>query len=158
DYNSTMGLIKITGRLHLDFGLFSVTIRKTFTIGFFKLPPPVYLGSSSAGRLRGGAVASDGILYLNMGDTGNNLASRRDIGTDELGEKFYVRHISGEPNAGGETVEVSAFGRTQQFTGVKKIIADGGSGDDVIVINQGVLSAVDLSGGDGDDVIAVEGP
>ncbi|MEW6157129.1 MAG: calcium-binding protein, partial [Verrucomicrobiota bacterium] len=159
DYNGSTGLITIEGCLHLDFWLFSVDICARFTIGLFKLPPPVYLASKDAGggqttRIDGGSVGSSGNLYLNMG----SLGSRRDLANDDTNEHFYIKHVSGSVATGGETVEVSAFGRTQQFSGVRKIIADGGSGNDMIIIRNGVDAAVNLQGGDGDDVIIHEGP
>jgi Ca2+-binding RTX toxin-like protein len=136
----------------LDFFFFDVDIEETFTIGFFKLPPPVYLaGSTSEPQLPGGAVDTDGKLYLNIG----SRAYLRDLEEAEYDETVYVSHV---PSTGStEIVQVSCFGRSQKFSGVTRIIANGGSGNDMIVINEGVESSVDLRGGTGNDVIVHQG-
>jgi hypothetical protein len=153
DYTSATGKITITGSIHLDFWLFEVNVSHTFSIGLFKLPPPVFLGASSAVNqlLNGSAVEEDGILYLNMGAR----AGYRDLEESELDETFIIEHLDG--TAGDETIQVSAFGRSQKFTGVSRIIADGGTGDDMILVKEGVLASVELSGGAGNDVIIHEG-
>lgn len=150
-YDSSTGLIKIRGEIHLSFFFFDVNVGKTFTIGVFKVPPPVYLaGSSSVNKLEGGAVDADGKLILNMGDTRSQY---RNLVNGEANETYIIRHVGG--TKGDEEVEVTAFGRSQRFSGVSEIIANGGSGDDTIIIKEGVLSSVNLNGGSGDDLIIV---
>ncbi len=148
DYNSTTGKITITGRVLLDFWLFTIDISHTFTIGFFKIPPSVFLAGSYGTK----EWLKDGDLYLNMGPR----AGYRNLMPGETNETFYVRHVEG--TSGDERVEVSCFGRTQRFSKVERIIADGYTGDDMIVIEQGVVSPVELKGGSGKDVIIHKGP
>src|SRR5262249_38682714 len=63
--------------------------------------------------------------------------------------------ISGDAN--GETVSVAAYGITQTYSGVKKIVANAGSGHNTIDA-QGVLAETDLTAGpDGDTLTAGDG-
>ncbi|MBL8794479.1 MAG: FG-GAP repeat protein [Planctomycetia bacterium] len=70
-------------------------------------------------------------------------------------EKFVIEHVSGV--AGNETIDVTAYGYTQRFTGVATIIADGGLGNDLITVKLGVLADAFLHGGAGNDTIAYFG-
>jgi len=153
NYNSSTGKITIRGEIHLDFWLFSVDVGHTFTIGYLKLPEPVYLASSTTGRLVNGDVDADGNLYLNIGPKG----SRRNLANAETNETVYVSHVSGNASS-SEGVRVKCFGRSAKYTGVKKIIAEGSDGTDLIVIEQGVVSPVSINGGAGNDVIVHQGP
>src|SRR5262249_41292294 len=68
----------------------------------------------------------DGVLRLNMGPY---AADRRENTFD--GDENFT--ITDTPTEGGtETVTVTAFGISQVFSGVKKIYAEGGFGDDTI--------------------------
>jgi Ca2+-binding RTX toxin-like protein len=67
-------------------------------------------------------------------------------------ESFTVTHDA--PKAGdpaGEAVIVSAYGLNMRYAGVTSISADGGGGDDTILVGQGVTSPAVLAGGDGND-------
>ncbi|WP_224705087.1 hypothetical protein [Devosia aquimaris] len=94
-------------------------------------PPPPGLGDMSGST-----------LLLNIG----TRAGERDI-TDKVddGESFEV--------TGGSGVTVNAFGRTQSFAGVTLIQADGGAGNDDIVIAEDLAIASELRGGAGDDTL-----
>ena len=98
----------------------------------------------------------NGVLRLNMGPY---AADRLHRNTADGKEHFTVTHVSGE--AGNETVTVSSIFNgtttTQTYSGVKRIIADGGLEDDVIEIKGGVKSPMELSGGAGDDRIELFG-
>ncbi|MEX2185792.1 MAG: right-handed parallel beta-helix repeat-containing protein [Pirellulales bacterium] len=95
-------------------------------------------------------AAADGTLTLFMGP----YASLRSVHFGQLNEQFTVEHLAGSPNSPtGETVRVSAFGYVQEFSGVKRIFADGGNGNDMIVLGGTVLSPAELHGGDGDDFL-----
>src|SRR5262249_39720727 len=61
-------------------------------------------------------------------------------------EVFTVSHVSGDPNSSaGETVQITGLGVTSApIAGVKKIYAEGGSGDNTIVVNPDVLAPADL--------------
>jgi len=128
-----------------------VTVSKTahFTIGTIRLPPPIFLaGDKGAGDGTGGGVVdwNGGDLYLNMGPRSgiNGLGSGPD-------ESFIIEHVGG--TASSETIKVTAGGRDQTFTNVHSIHGFGGSGNDQILVKQGVLVPVYLDGGSGDDTL-----
>lgn len=88
-----------------------------------------------------------GTLFLHMGTrAGDRQKGNRDDGA----EKFVVEHVSG--TAGNETVRVRAFGFTQEYSGVSRILFDAGNGNDSVDC-RGVKSRVEGTGGDGDDTI-----
>ena len=150
------GLITITGEIHLSFFFFSVDISKTFTVGLFKKPDPIWLaGSTSVNRLPNGSDvgvgAGNGTLILNVGSA--TRRTHRSLLSGETDETIIIEHLGG--TAGNETVKVSGFGRTQQFSGVSRIVADADNGDDLIIVRDGVLASVDFDGGSGNDVIVV---
>ncbi|MCX8497180.1 MAG: hypothetical protein ORN51_13450, partial [Akkermansiaceae bacterium] len=152
-FDQASGRITITAGIHLDFFFFSIDVSKTFSIGVMApRPPPVFLaGSTSNNQLQNNsAVDADGVLVLNMGARSAN----RDLDEANPDESYTIKHVGG--SAGNETVDVTAFGRTQRFKGVAKIVADGGDGDDMILVTDGVLASMDLRGGDGIDIIVVE--
>jgi Ca2+-binding RTX toxin-like protein len=138
-----------------------IGVEKTFTLATTTLldlssgflvnplePPPMKL-----------ATVSGGTLTLLMGSLGNRIT--RGGGkefVDIINEVFTVSHVSGSPtSAGGETVEVSAFGLSQDFSGVKRIVAYGDSGDDTILVDKEVLSNATLHGGAGNDQLTYLG-
>lgn len=122
-----------------------------FTLDTFDLtcPQPVLAsfdvddsGSESDAEL------DNGVLLLHVGD----YAHKREEGnTTDGAESFVVTHISTESD-GTETVDVSFNGITQSFSGVRRIVAYAGQGDDVIDL-RGVASPVEIEGGEGDDVL-----
>jgi 6-phosphogluconolactonase (cycloisomerase 2 family) len=105
-------------------------------------------------------LKADGTLLLNIGpDAGRRL--RGDIG--DGAESYVVEHIGGA--AGDESVRVrwlNADGTTrtnvfgvpleQIYDNVARVEADGGAGDDRIVLG-GVLSPASLRGGAGNDLL-----
>jgi Ca2+-binding RTX toxin-like protein len=94
-------------------------------------------------------LLGDGTLQLNMGP---HAGERLTGDLDDDAENFAVTHVSTQGD-GTETVDVQAFGYVQEYSGVKKIYADGGQGDDVITLQSGVISPADLYGGVGNDEI-----
>ncbi|WP_254053592.1 beta strand repeat-containing protein [Singulisphaera sp. GP187] len=96
------------------------------------------------------AEVKDGVLYLNMGP---RTAQRMQF-TDIIDEQFTVTPFNpGSPDDG--EVLVSAFGvKPQRYSGVKRIVADGGDGNDSISLTD-VSYPAQLDGGDGDDIIQV---
>jgi Ca2+-binding RTX toxin-like protein len=95
-----------------------------------------------------GTLDAQGNLTLLTGP----LAWARNVEPAETKEIFHVSEIP-NPHGGGPETIVSAFGRSQTFLGVKKIVADGGSDDDHIVIENSVHSDAILIGGDGNDTL-----
>lgn len=98
---------------------------------------------------------SDGTLTLYVGDN----AARRNRETSIRDEHFVVQSL-GESREGGESVMVTfkANGEdyTQFFHGVTKVVANGGSGADIVQA-VGLTSDVEFSGGSGDDVLTNSG-
>lgn len=122
-----------------NFTLASVTLLD-FSAGCSTMPPhPPTLATLLTSDSQLGAA---GTLRLNMGpyasDRGNG-----DVSDDN--EDFSVVPIS-QQSDGSETVDVEAFGYVQQYTGVRKIYAEGGKGNDIIIIQPGVESPVELWG------------
>lgn len=93
------------------------------------------------------ASKSGGDLYLHLGTRAGDRAKGN---TSDGAEKFVVEHVSGD--AGNETVRVRAFGFTQEYSGVSRILFDAGNGNDSVDC-RGVLARVEGTGGDGDDTI-----
>jgi hypothetical protein len=138
-------LFDLSGRLFfrlyafLDVNLFFFSIHKQFNI-----VPATTLFDFSLSCPRDPVLATDlggGVLRLNMGP---HAGDRQNGNTTDGDENFEVSHVSGTP--GNETVDVTAFGVTQRYSGVSRIVADTGVGNDVVTIDAGVLAAVDFSG------------
>ena len=99
----------------------------------------------------------DGTLRLNVGANvgGAPAEGKRQIEPTEINEHYLVSHDSGD--ATGETIIVEAFGVSQKFSGVKRILAEAGDGDDEIILDSGVLVPSTLVGGDGYDILKAGG-
>jgi Ca2+-binding RTX toxin-like protein len=127
----------------------------SFEIARFPIPGLNFsYGCGGGTEIKNPVLAKDlgsNLLRLNMGPN----ASDRGSGTpfiNEINEVFEV-----QPGANPGQVFVSAFGYVQSYPttspSVGKIIADGGTGDDAIIVQPGVTAEVDLAGGDGNDVL-----
>jgi Ca2+-binding RTX toxin-like protein len=131
----------IFGAGKVGLGPFKKSIKKTFfdkdliTFDFGGCP-----GSNPADPALATAIGG-GVLRLNIG----RFASARNFG-DKLdgNESFKVEHLSGV--AGNETVRVSAFGFSQDFSGVRRIYGEGGLGNDEIELAPGILADSELWG------------
>ncbi|MDB5319040.1 MAG: cya 2, partial [Phycisphaerales bacterium] len=88
-------------------------------------------------------VLPGGVLRLNVGPN----AAARQYGDLTDGDESYT--VS--PGATANTVVIEAMGFKQEYTGVNSITADGGAGNDSIIIKSGVVVTANLSGGVGDD-------
>ena len=82
--------------------------------------------------------SSDGLLRLNMG----RFAAERNhtLNSVDGDEVFKVKRVD------ANTILVSAFEVIQEFTGVKKIYAEGGNGNDTIDIDKDVLVDIEIWG------------
>ncbi|HAM70036.1 MAG TPA: hypothetical protein DCM86_00140, partial [Verrucomicrobiales bacterium] len=91
----------------------------------------------------------DGTLRLNTGPNAQyRVVAAYNTDTDE---SYTVAHVSTQ--GASETVTVSAFGYTQTYSGVLRIFADGGDGNDFIQLEPGIIVPADLHGGAGDDTL-----
>ncbi len=95
--------------------------------------------------------ANDGVIHLNMGA---NAGARGD-GITDPNETFVISSF--EAADGSEVTRITYRGFVQEFTGVTKIIAHGGSGNDQIIVERGVTADVVLVGGEGDDFLSYAG-
>jgi hypothetical protein len=93
--------------------------------------------------------AANGVLTLNMGPS--LLRSQRNFQTLQTDENFTITHDNPRPvdPPNTEAVIVSAFGYSQRYAGVSRIVANAGDGNDTIIINPGVTSPAELRGGTG---------
>ncbi len=143
--NNPLCLFDVSGRLEafirvfvtIDFFLFSATFKQTIvnivlleldniTAELCQPPPPVLAQPTSDGST---------VLRLNSGD----FAGARNYAVDEPDEKFVVRQITeGSP----ATVTVTAFGLTQEFPGVTKVVGEGAGGKDTFITEEGGISGV----------------
>jgi len=92
------------------------------------------------------ATKEGDVLRLNMGPRAPLRVNRNPVDGDE---SFGVSHKDG--SSGNETLIVSALGFAQEFSGIRKIEADGGDGNDTIEVKAGVLADAELFGGKGED-------
>lgn len=154
-YNSGTGKISIAATVTLDFFFFEIDFTIRFSIGVFKFTPAYLAGLFTDGSdWRGVDAGGDGTLYLNVG----SRAGMRQFLGDESDEGYKIIHVEGDPNSPlGETIQVKAFGKTRQYTGVKKIVGDFGDGNDFIHVEEGVLAPVDLRMGSGNDNVTYDG-
>src|SRR5207244_11362883 len=160
----------VTVRIHLLF--FTISKTAHFDIGTVQLPKPVYLagGVYQGDASKGTAIWSSGTLYMNMGSrdgpqpnagacanltSGNCKFPGRGIGDDNPNETFIIDHLGG--GAGDEDIQVTGMGRHQEFDHVSSLYADGGGGNDTLIVNEGVLSPAELHGGTGDDTLIYRG-
>ena len=94
------------------------------------------------------AEVDAGTLRLNMGARATNRGADQVDGD----ESFFI----GAGDGAGEVI-VSAFGFAQTFSGVDRIVGDGGAGNDAITITDEVVVPVTLSGGAGNDLLVAGG-
>jgi Ca2+-binding RTX toxin-like protein len=150
----------ITAELELDFGLFSVTITLldeslellsvnlvSFDVGCPNITFVPQLGTVAAG-----------VLTLNMGPnaTDANFGGHFDI--PSVDEVYVVSHVAPKPgDPAGERIKVAAFGYEREYTGITSIVANGGSGNDAVMIQKGVLASANVQGGAGNDRLSYLG-
>ncbi|MGK7918671.1 MAG: hypothetical protein AB4080_01505, partial [Trichodesmium sp.] len=85
-----------------------------------------------------------GDLRLNMGP---HAKKRKIVNTKDGKEVFLVG------SRGKNKILVSAFDATQEYKGVKKIVADGGKKNDIIELEADVKVNAKLAGGKGEDLV-----
>ncbi|HND52316.1 MAG TPA: calcium-binding protein, partial [Pirellulaceae bacterium] len=136
------GYVSMTVGIEIDLVVFSISEDVTFT-----------LNSDDPMGAEGFplAVQNGGTLTLLIGDyKGSRGDSEDKYGVDE---KIAVVWVGTDATTHLDTVYVVAFDRQQKYTGVSKIVARGGSGNDRIKIGAGVTATTELYGDLGDDTI-----
>ena len=145
-------LFNNSGSLSLGGDLY-ITILDLYT-KYIQIYQPTVLfnyGHSSTESTSLGWV-DNGVLQLDMGPDAYLRGDGTGSGVDE---SFTIQHVGG--TAGNEDVEVSGFGVTQTFHGVREIDGTAGSGNDTVVIDPGVLADAALTGGSGNDRFIYQG-
>lgn len=152
---------KFKGRLKLgiEFGFWPFSFNLGFTIFSWKLLDFDHSGFTD----KVGIMDEEGTLTLNVGaypveytdDQGRTITTNAEAIRGPLDEWVRIYHVDGQYPS--ETVRVEVNNSTQTFTGVKRIVANTGKGNDTIMVIRGVQAFLELSGGDGDDEIGVEG-
>jgi hypothetical protein len=95
-----------------------IRVSMSFTIGYIELPKKVYLAGNGVGDVRiWNPGASNGVLYLNMGDRNAERGLAEGAG-DEL---YTIERVGAD--ASGEIIRVVFSGRETIFKGVKKLVA-----------------------------------
>jgi Ca2+-binding RTX toxin-like protein len=99
-----------------------------------------------------GLTGPDGAKVLTL-FLGANVGGRQNVPvtTDDKPETWEVSHES------DGSVTVKAFGATQNFAGVTKIVAVGAKANQSITVDDGVTADAELTGGDGDDQLTYLG-
>ncbi|MBM6583129.1 cadherin-like domain-containing protein [Microvirga sp. BT689] len=115
-----------------------------YTLGGFSFSdvPPVAVGDTPPPPPDLGTIEGT-TLVLNIGDRAQYRATSN---TSDGDESFEIGGSSG-------TVSVLAFSRSQQFTDITGIVANGGAGDDAILLAASLDISATLDGGSGTDYL-----
>lgn len=160
EYNGNTGEVSITPCV--------IGICKTFTLGFFKLPPGatqrpivINLAGPESYTARTAADGPAGVYDETSAWTGGDLfinagsrAAFRNISGSVIDEDFVIEP-DGPFNAatGRQNLKITAFGQTQTRADVASIQAIMGSGIDTVTVREGVLVPITIDGGAGNDKI-----
>nr|WP_305123214.1 LEPR-XLL domain-containing protein [Roseomonas sp. GC11] len=95
----------------------------------------------------------DGTLTLNMGRN----ADRQEVGGNisNPDQTYEIRHVGG--TAGNEDIAITANGVTTVYHGVSVVVADVGTGNNVIRFADGYVGNVTITGGGGNNIIDLGG-
>ena len=133
----------------VGFGPFSKSFRKDLgstTLASFS--DSCGIGSAMAPPALAKMDAATGTMMLNIG----SLAGQRHHAVSEENETIAIERVFVAADD-TETLRVSGFGLTQEYSGVRRILGDAGSGDDTITVAADVTALVELQGGAGHDVL-----
>ncbi len=142
------GLLQFFMRAYLEINLAITKIRKDFefarlTLFEFDIPfdRPAIVASQTGDT-----------LTLNIGP---NAASRLQGDTSDFGETIFVASSGSDIKVWGSDFDRDTIAEAMTFSGVSKIVGDGGAGADTIDLTGLTLTgvAVEIHGGEGDDVI-----
>ena len=144
--------LSVTISIHILF--VTVHLTASFDIGTVQLPHPIYLAGDHANATTW-TQSNDGTLYLNTG----TRAGQRGVGPNDQTlqsdgsspSESYIIDDAGGTAATGETIKVTAFGHTQTFTGVKRIVDPANDPNSVdnesLLVDPGVQVPVEFDGG-----------
>jgi Ca2+-binding RTX toxin-like protein len=103
------------------------------------------VGGSNSEQTNHGDADHGTTLQLNIGE---NAHLRNFLFTDDVAEDYNI-YTGSAPGS----VVVEAFGRSQIYTGVTRIVGNAGQGNDKIVISKDITIPVELHGGAGNDLL-----
>jgi Ca2+-binding RTX toxin-like protein len=89
-------------------------------------------------------------LVLNLG----KYEAQRQYKTSDTKEVFEVGHHPGNTSKGDETIDLTAYGVTQTFDHIKKVVATGNSNDETIHFDPGVLDDTEVTSGSGNNTLS----
>ncbi len=159
--------IELSVTVHIQILFITISHTASFDIGVVQFPTPFYLAGGGGQDGANSAqvwnpAANNGTLYLNTGA----LAQYRDLGpnngSDVFGDTYYnpdgsipvesyIIDDEGPSPGGGETIKATAFGQSQTFMGVKRIVDDASDPNNVdnesLIVDQGVQVPVVFIGG-----------
>ncbi|MFO0878227.1 MAG: hypothetical protein U0840_12825 [Gemmataceae bacterium] len=141
NFASDTGVLSITPSITINLLFFSITHSTTFNLGVLKVNPPVYVAGNADDTF--GQAFRGGALYLNMGPR----AALRNYDVTETGEHFSIEYVGPDPDQGGHIVRVTGNGLRRTYRGVTEIIADGGTGRDLIETDAALPVPVTFRGG-----------
>ncbi|MCU0916652.1 MAG: Ig-like domain-containing protein, partial [Planctomycetes bacterium] len=133
----------------------------SLAINLWPYPPPLTINLGNISPVPPAAPTSPpplarwdvgGTLTLHMGPY---ASARGGLYSGYKDEAFTITHVSGDGSY--ETVQVSAFGYTQTYSRVNRIVAYAGDGNDSVDFDGNVRCNVVIDGGDGDDSLSYRG-
>ncbi len=145
--------LSVTVHIHVIF--FTISLTAHFDIGVVQFPKPYYLAGDANSNTAWDPTVNNGTLYLNTGTraSSRNMGPSSDTST-ALGPnptEAYIITDEGGSAASGETIQVTAFGHSQTFNGVKRIVdnaADPASvNNESLIVQPGVQVPVVFIGG-----------
>ena len=108
----------------------------------------IKLAATEQDALAGNALA----IISNAQTLTLNLTSLK-----QANDQFNVRLLRHHASDNSDDVLIVSNGRSQEFKHVHAIYADGGAGDDTIIIGRGITAPATLHGGNGDDHFEYQG-
>ena len=155
--------LSVTVHIHILFITISATAH--FDIGTIQFPKPFYLAGDQSNAQVWDSTVDDGTLYLNTGSRAQyrQLGPSSDTDTSQGSNpsESYIIDDEGGTAASGETIKVTAFGHSQTFTGVKRIVDDASDPNNIdsesLIVDPGVQVPVVFIGGPNNDNFVDDG-
>lgn len=124
-------------------------IARTVIVSFSPPSPPPDATLASPAEGAGAPLPGNGVVQLFTGQQASRRSGvdNNDGGPDGSGETYVIKHVGDDtdPNYGGETIEIDAFGKKQIIHNVKTILGNGDFGDLRVTVEAGVEANVFLN-------------
>ena len=145
-------IFDISGKIEANLAAYVqvLGIKKTFEIGRvtlldFELPRPD--PEPEEGPLLG--TLTGGTLTINIGPRAGIRAGGSNPNQDDSKDDVVSIRLGNHP----QQIIVSAYGDTEVFDGVERIVADAGLGNDSISVDRAIKLPATILGGDGNDLL-----